>query len=79
MGPWIWVGCGEARGMLAGTAEEEPCQEALGLRNDDIPMRGDVLVVEKVPEPGHREVPTAPLYAQEYFQKRPSTSCKSVP
>lgn len=48
-----WVGCGEAREMLAGAAEEEPCQEARRPRDEDIPVRGDVLLMEKVPEPDH--------------------------
>lgn len=80
MGPWLWghVGCGEGREMLAGTAEEEPRQVALGLRDEDILVTKVVLEMEKVPKPGHGEVSAAPLYAQRYFQNQPSTNVKSI-
>lgn len=72
------VGCREDREMLAGTAEEEPCQEALALRDGDILDTEDVIAMKKVPKPGHGEVSTAPLCAQEYFPKHPRTNGKSI-
>lgn len=76
------VGYREGREMLTRAGDTEPCERALGFRGEEILVRGHVLVMEKIPEPCHGEMPKAWLCAQNIehiSNKYPNTNGKNIP